>query len=71
MNKLYLDLRNQNFEQTASTMSVSTRGHLEILKDMSTVSQTHTKHSGKENKILFFSNKRFLAYMVILIFKTI
>lgn len=57
MDKLYLDLRNQNFEQTALRMSVSTRGHLEILKDMSTVSQTHTKHSSKENKILFFRTR--------------
>lgn len=56
MNLLFVDLSNQNVEQTASTMSASTNGHLEILKNMSIVLQEHTQHSSK-NYILFSKQK--------------
>lgn len=56
MNASFVDLSNQNVEQTASTMSASTNGHLEILKHMSIVLQEHPKHSSKKS-ILFSKHK--------------
>ena len=51
MNISFVDLSNQNVEQTASKMSASTNGHREILKHMSIVLQEHTQHSSKNNKL--------------------
>lgn len=56
MNVSFVDLSNQNVEQTASTMSASTNGHLEILKYMSIGLQEHNQHSSKKN-ILFSKHK--------------
>ena len=49
--ELYLDSSNRYFEQKASTISESTTGHLDTLKQMSTVSKEHTQHSSKEHKV--------------------
>lgn len=50
---LFLDSKNKKVEQRASTMSASTKGHLETLKHMSAVSKELTIHSSKENIIRF------------------
>lgn len=52
---LYLDSKNQKAKQKASTMSASTKGHLETLKQMSTTSQEQIQHSSKEHIIIFRS----------------
>ena len=59
---LFVDLSNQNVEQTVSTKSTSTNEHLEILKSMSKVLQEHTQRSSKKNK-LFSKQKAHFAVL--------
>ena len=51
MNVSFVDLSNQNVEQTASTMSALTNEHLGILQHLSIVLEEHTQHSSKKNKL--------------------